>query len=91
MAEYQNIFTRVQVKGPGHMGVPLPRGSWARTGKPFHSYLLGLFGDAQIGHPDVRLPVDTRVQQHVLGLEILVQQLPCVNRRERVEDLVDQR
>ena len=48
-------------------------------------------GDAQIGHPDVRLPVDTRVQQHVLGLEILVQQLPRVDRRERVEDLVDQR
>jgi photosynthetic reaction center M subunit len=49
MAEYQNIFTRVQVHGPTHMGVPLPRGSWARTGKPFQSYLLGLFGDAQVG------------------------------------------
>jgi photosynthetic reaction center M subunit len=49
MAEYQNIFTRVQIHGPGHTGVPLPAGSWARTGKPLHSYLLGLFGDAQIG------------------------------------------
>ncbi|MBS0644316.1 MAG: photosynthetic reaction center subunit M [Acetobacteraceae bacterium] len=49
MAEYQNIFTRVQVRGPGHMGVPLPRGSWKRTGKPLYSYLLGLIGDAQIG------------------------------------------
>jgi photosynthetic reaction center M subunit len=49
MAEYQNIFTRVQVHGPGHTGVPLPRGSWARTGTPIHSYVLGLIGDAQIG------------------------------------------
>jgi photosynthetic reaction center M subunit len=49
MAEYQNIFTRVQVHGPGHAGAPLPRGSWKRTGKPIHSYLLGLIGDAQIG------------------------------------------
>jgi len=31
------------------MGAPLPRGSWARTGKPFHAYALGLIGDAQIG------------------------------------------
>src|SRR3954462_7436167 len=49
MAEFQNVFTRVQVKGPVHMGAPLPRGSWARTGKPFHAYVLGLIGDAQIG------------------------------------------
>ena len=49
MAEYQNIFTRGQVPGPGHTGGPLPAGSWARTGKPLHSYLLGLLGDAQIG------------------------------------------
>ena len=49
MAEYQNIFTRVQVRGPGHMGVPLPRGSWKRTGVPLHNYLLGVLGDAQIG------------------------------------------
>ena len=49
MAEYQNIFTRVQVRGPTHMGVALPRGSWARLGKPGFSRLLGLIGDAQIG------------------------------------------
>ncbi len=47
--EYQNIFTRVQVRGPAHMGPHLPRGSMARLGKPGFSYLLGLFGDAQIG------------------------------------------
>ena len=49
MAEYQNIFSRVQVRGPAHMGVALPRGSWRRTGKPGYSRLLGLIGDAQIG------------------------------------------
>jgi photosynthetic reaction center M subunit len=49
MAQYQNIFTRVQVRGPLHDGVALPRGSWARVGKPFHSRLLGMIGDAQVG------------------------------------------
>ncbi|MBT3070156.1 photosynthetic reaction center subunit M [Rhodomicrobium sp. Az07] len=49
MAEYQNIFTQVQVKGPAHLGVPLYRDQYGRTGKPFHVYLLGIIGDAQIG------------------------------------------
>jgi photosynthetic reaction center M subunit len=49
MAEYQNIFTRVQVRGPAHMGPALPSGSWARSGTPGFSYLAGLVGDAQIG------------------------------------------
>ena len=49
MAEYQNIFTRVQIAGPMHGGVTLPRGSSNRTGKPFHSHLLGLIGDWQVG------------------------------------------
>ncbi len=50
MAEYQNIFTRVQVRAPAYAGVPLPRGSWARAGqavlRPTGS---GKIGDAQIG------------------------------------------
>jgi photosynthetic reaction center M subunit len=49
MAEYQNIFTRVQVRGPVHMGTPLPRGSWVRLGNPTFVHLLGWVGDAQIG------------------------------------------
>jgi len=49
MAEYMNIFTRVQVRGPAHHGVPLPRGTWVRSGKPFFAYWLGRIGDAQIG------------------------------------------
>ena len=49
MAEYQNIFTRVQVRGPAHHGVPVPYGPWAREGKPFFAYLLGQIGNAQVG------------------------------------------
>jgi photosynthetic reaction center M subunit len=49
MAEYQNIFTRVQVHGPGDMGVPLGRGTWTRQGTPTFNRWLGKIGDAQIG------------------------------------------
>ena len=49
MLEYQNIFTRVQVKGAPDMGVPLPAGPWERQGTPRFWHLLGRFGDAQIG------------------------------------------
>ncbi len=49
MIEYQNIFTRVQVRAPAHMGVEAPAGSWPRDGKPWFAYLLGKIGDAQIG------------------------------------------
>src|ERR1700748_2592868 len=49
MPQYQNIFTRVQVRGPVHMGSTLRSGSWARVGKPAYSRLLGWIGDAQIG------------------------------------------
>ncbi len=49
MAEYQNIFTRIQVRGPGEPGVSLGRGNiWRRGGMNF-SYWAGKFGDAQIG------------------------------------------
>ncbi len=51
MAEYQNIFTRVQVRAPAYAGVPLPAdgGTGGRFGKPFFVHLLGIFGDAQVG------------------------------------------
>ena len=50
MAEYQNLFTSVQVVGPAHMGIPLGKGNSPRTGKaPGHWHLLGRFGNAQIG------------------------------------------
>jgi len=50
MAEYQNIFTTVQVRGPGYMGAEAKRGGlWPRQGQPFFNYLAGLIGDPQIG------------------------------------------
>lgn len=49
MAEYQNIFTAVQVRGHAEAGVALEPGSWSRDGTPWFSYWLGKIGDAQIG------------------------------------------
>ncbi len=49
MAEYQNIFNRVQVRGPAHAGVPLPLNDNERTEVLGASYWLGKIGDAQIG------------------------------------------
>ncbi|CAN5336631.1 photosynthetic reaction center subunit M [soil metagenome] len=49
MAEYQNIFTRVQALAPAYPGVPLARGNKEREGPPIHVYWLGKLGDAQIG------------------------------------------
>ena len=48
MAEYQNIFNRVQVHGPADPGVPLYGDQW-RIIKPKIWRLLGLIGDAQVG------------------------------------------
>jgi len=49
MAEYQNIFTQIQVRGPVYTGIPVPTGSWNRASKGGFSYWLGKIGDAQIG------------------------------------------
>ena len=49
MATYQNIFNRIQVHGDPDPGVPLPKGIWDRTLKPFFSHFLGRFGEAQVG------------------------------------------
>ena len=50
MAEYQNLFTRVQVEAPHYPGVPHdPKGIWSRGVKASASYWLGKLGDAQIG------------------------------------------
>ena len=49
MAEYQNIFTRVQVRSVSETGMPLPSGSFRRLGQPWFAYWLGKFGNAQIG------------------------------------------
>ena len=49
MAEYQNIFTRVQVHGATYPGVPLGRGASPRIGEGIVLHWLGKLGDAQIG------------------------------------------
>ncbi|WP_144185312.1 photosynthetic reaction center subunit M [Elioraea rosea] len=49
MAEYLNIFTRVQVRGPAYPGVSLPRSDEPRRGVPRFLHLAGKLGDAQIG------------------------------------------
>jgi len=50
MAEYQNLFTRVQVHTAGYPGVPLPKESADnRVGPIQHFPLAGKIGDAQIG------------------------------------------
>jgi photosynthetic reaction center M subunit len=49
MAEYQNIFTRVQARTTVYPGVPLGRGNELRVGKGGFSHLMGMIGDAQIG------------------------------------------
>ncbi len=49
MAEYQNIFTAVQVRAAPDYGVALPQGDSPRSGKPFFSYWIGKIGNAQIG------------------------------------------
>jgi photosynthetic reaction center M subunit len=47
--EYQNIFTRVQVRGPHYPGVSIGADNENRIGTPTDSYWLGKIGDAQLG------------------------------------------
>ena len=49
MAEYQNIFTQVQVQGPPELGVIEEVFLEERTQNTRFSKLLGWFGNAQIG------------------------------------------
>jgi len=47
--EYQNIFTRVQVRAPHYPGITLGEDNVHRVGPPVDNYWAGKFGDAQIG------------------------------------------
>ena len=49
MLEYQNLFTRVQVRHAPDPGIPLPAGSDKRIGTGFFNYWIGKIGDSQIG------------------------------------------
>jgi photosynthetic reaction center M subunit len=50
MLEYQNLFTRVQVRAPIEEGLPIDLSSTGRRfGRGGFSYWAGKFGDAQLG------------------------------------------
>jgi photosynthetic reaction center M subunit len=49
MAEYQNLFTQVQITAPGYPGVVVARETFPRAAKGGHAYWLGKIGDAQVG------------------------------------------
>ncbi len=49
MNDYQNIFTRIQVKGPAYAGVEPSYQAWERGPTLGFSYWLGKIGDAQLG------------------------------------------
>jgi len=49
MLEYQNIFTRVQVRAAPDEGLPIDLSTGERVGKPFFFRWAGIIGDAQIG------------------------------------------
>ena len=49
MADYQNIFTQVQVRGPTDAGVPIDEGIFPRVKVSAFSHLIGRIGNAQIG------------------------------------------
>jgi photosynthetic reaction center M subunit len=49
MAEYQNIFTQVQIHAPPYPGVAVRRETFPRRKQGGIAYLLGKVGDAQVG------------------------------------------
>jgi photosynthetic reaction center M subunit len=49
MLEYQNLFTRVQVRTVPETGIPIEDSPGGRLGTGTFSYLAGKLGDAQIG------------------------------------------
>ena len=49
MADYLNLFTTVQARGPVHHGEALGPGNSPRTGHPAIYWILGKIGNAQLG------------------------------------------
>ncbi|MEI8144736.1 MAG: photosynthetic reaction center subunit M [Alphaproteobacteria bacterium] len=49
MPDYQNIFTRVQVRSHPDMGVHIRNAADERIGEPIFSHLIGRIGNAQLG------------------------------------------
>ena len=49
MAEYQNIFTSVQVRSPAYPGTPMPKGNLPRLGKPVEPAALAALARDRFG------------------------------------------
>jgi photosynthetic reaction center M subunit len=71
MAEYQNIFNRVQIRAPIDAGIPLGRGGFERLGTPRFSYLLGKIGDAQIGPIYLGFTGTASIACFIVAIEII--------------------
>ena len=76
MAEYLNLFTRGQVRGPVYAGVPIGRDEQHRSPQRGFSYLMGKIGDAQIGpiylgHLGVLSLVFGFIAFEIIGLNML--------------------
>jgi len=75
MAEYQNIFTAVQARGPLEMGAHSTDMEY-RAGKPFLSWLVGKIGYAQfgpihLGYMGVLTIVSFTLWLNIIGLNML--------------------
>ena len=70
MAEYQNIFTRVQVHGPADMGLPMGTGTWARQGTPSFNRWFGKIGDAYLAG-DVKAKLRAAADAGKFALELV--------------------
>ena len=49
MANFETIYTKVQVRGPFDPGISPLRPTESRLGRTFFSYWLGAIGDPQVG------------------------------------------
>ena len=48
MARFHTLYTAIEVTGPLEAGLPMQGATFARVGRPFHSKLLGRFGETQV-------------------------------------------
>ena len=71
MANYQNYFTQVQIRGPGDLGVALPRNDVGRVGKPAFLRILGYLGNAQLGPIYLGLTGITSIVFGFIAFEII--------------------
>jgi photosynthetic reaction center M subunit len=71
MLEYQNLFTRVQVRAPAEEGLPIEEDIGRRVGRGRFSYWAGKFGDAQIGPVYLGVPGSLSILFGFIAFEII--------------------